>query len=167
MQDRKLSEHFLLSEFTASDTAKANKISNDPTPVHLKTLTHTAQYLCEPMRKLFNEKYGNCSIHITSGYRSEALNRKVGGVKNSQHSQGEAIDFKVKKNGKFMPYTQVYNDIKRWVKEGKLSVDQCIQECVGGITWVHCSHSAWGASRDRKQFFKYNGRNYVLDVAIK
>ena len=171
MQDRKLSEHFLLSEFLASDVAKANKILNEPTSAHLRALEHTAQYLCEPMRKLFNAKYGKCSIIITSGYRSKALNDKLKGASNSQHLKGEAIDFKVKKGSKYLPYTQVYEDIKAWVKEGKLSVDQCICECIceksGNTVWVHCSHSSWGKTRDRRQFLKYNNGKYTLDVDFK
>lgn len=31
-------------------------------------------------------------MHISSGYRCEELNRLVGGVKNSQHLTGEAVD---------------------------------------------------------------------------
>lgn len=39
-------------------------------------------------------KYGE--ITITSGFRSEQRNKEVGGVKNSYHTQGKAIDVFVK-----------------------------------------------------------------------
>ena len=53
------------------------------------------------------------------------------------------------------------------VKEKKISVDQCIQEKSGNAQWVHISHSAWGKTRDRRQFLKYNGKSYLLDTVIK
>lgn len=173
---KKLSANFTLEELTYSDTAKKYKISNLPTPIHEKTLIHTCQYLLEPLRALLNSKYKSydnkkvkyVSIRITSGYRGAALNAKVGGAKTSGHLKGEAADIEAKlvfqdNTSKILPYTDLYKDIKAWVKEGKLSVDQCIQECVGNSKWVHISHSAWGKSRDRKQFLIYDGKTYKAD----
>lgn len=171
-----LSPHFTLEELTVSDTAKKYKISNLPTPIHEKTLVHTCQYLLEPLRALLNNKYKSydnkkvkyVSIRITSGYRSAALNAKVGGVKTSQHLSGEAIDCEAKVvfqdgTSKVLPYTELYADVKAFVKAGKLSVDQCIQEKSGSAVWVHVSHSAAGKTKDRKQFLIYNGKTYKED----
>ena len=173
---KKLSEHFTLEELTYSDTAKRYGISNLPTPIHEKTLVHTCQYLLEPLRKLLNEKYKEykgkkvkgVSIRVTSGYRGPALNAKVGGVKTSQHCSGEAADLEAKlifqdNTTKVLPYTELYKDIKAWVKAGKLSVDQCICEKSGNSVWVHVSHSAAGKTRDRKQFLIYDGKTYKAD----
>lgn len=173
---KKLSEHFTLEELTYSDTAKRYGISNLPTPIHEKTLVHTCQYLLEPLRKLLNEKYKEykgkkvkgVSIRITSGYRSAALNAKIGGAKKSQHLQGEATDLEAKlifqdNSTKVLPYTELYKDIKAWVKAGKLSVDQCICEKSGNVVWVHVSHSAAGKTKDRKQFLIYDGKTYKAD----
>lgn len=177
-----LSKNFTLEELIYSDTAKAKKISNVPTEIHKKTLKHTAQYLLEPLRTLLNEKYKtycrkdvkSVVLKITSGYRSSALNKAIkGSSKTSQHLDGQAIDCKAvvifKDNSKKeLPYTELYENIKAWVKAGKLSVDQCIQErSSAGATWVHISHSASGKTKDRKQFLKYNGKTYVLDIWIK
>ena len=172
----KLSEHFDLEEMTYSDTAKRYGISNLPTPEHKKVLRHTCVYLLEPLRTLLNAKYKTyggkrvkyVSIRITSGYRGAALNAKVGGVKTSQHCTGEAADLEAKlvfEDGtkKVLPYTELYQGIKIWVKAGKLSVDQCIQECANGVKWVHISHSAWGRAKDRRQFLIYDGKTYKAD----
>ena len=172
----KLSEHFTLDELMYSDTAKKYKISNLPTPEHKKVLRHTCVYLLEPLRTLLNTKYKTyggkkvkyVSIRITSGYRGAALNAKVGGVKTSQHCTGEAADLEAKlvfedNTSKVLPYTELYQDIKIWVKAGKLSVDQLIQERSGNAVWVHISHSAWGKSKDRKQFLIYDGKTYKAD----
>lgn len=171
-----LSPHFTLEELTVSDTARKYKISNLPTPIHEKTLVHTCQYLLEPLRKLLNEKYKEykgkkvkeVSIRVTSGYRSAALNAKIGGAKKSQHLQGEAIDLEAKlifqdNTFKVLPYTELYADIKAFVKAYKLSIDQCIQEKSGPAVWVHISHSAAGKTKDRKQFLIYDGKTYKED----
>ena len=177
-----LSEHFTLEELIYSDTAKAKKISNVPTVIHKKTLKHTCEYLLEPLRALLNEKYKtyggkkvkNVSLKVTSGYRSWALNKAIpGSSKTSMHCEGSAVDCKavirfVDGTKKEIPYTELYENIKAWVKAGKLSVDQCIQERnKAGATWVHISHSASGKAKDRKQFLKYNGSTYVLDVWLR
>lgn len=172
----KLSEHFNLSEFTYSDTAIKNKVANTPSAVHKKTMAHTCQYLLEPLRTLLNEKYKTyggkkvkyVSIKITSGYRNSAVNAKVGGSGTSQHCTGEAADIEasiVFEDGtkKVLPYTELYSDIKAWVKQGKLSVDQCIEERSGSAKWVHVSHKACGKTKDRRQFMKYDGRTYKVD----
>ena len=141
MRDEQLSQHFKLSEFLKSDTAHEKALSFSrswyswyvlfsPTEVHLKTLRHTALYCLEKLRALLCHKYGECSVRITSGYRSAKLNTKVKGSKTSEHLKGQAADIEAKilKTGKIIPYTTLYEDIKGWVKEGKMSVNQCIQE---------------------------------------
>lgn len=85
----KLSEHFSLDEFTASDTAERHGIPNTPTPAHLANLKKTAAGM-EGVRALFNR-----SVVVSSGYRNPQVNAKVGGVPNSAHALGFATDFHV------------------------------------------------------------------------
>ena len=182
----KLSENFTLEEFLYSETAIAKKISNKPSAIHKKIMKHTCQYLLEPLRKLLNEKYKEykgkkvkaVSIKITSGYRSAALNAAVGGATTSGHMKGECADIEAVltyMNGvkAVLPYNELYEDIKAWVKEGKISVDQCIMERAydkatkSWYYWVHVSHNNAGKTRDRKQFLKYNKGMYSLDCVLK
>ena len=175
-----LSPNFTLEELCYSDTAKARKIDNTPTPLHKKILKHTCQYMLEKLRALLNEKYKEykgkkvkyVALKVTSGYRCEKLNTAVGGSNTSQHCKGEATDLEaqiVYTNGVrvILPYNELYEDIKTWVKAKKMSVDQCIQERSGNIVWVHCSHSNRGASCDRKQFLKYRNGMYSIDCTLK
>ena len=60
--------------------------------------------------------YLGVPISINSGYRSPSHNKKVGGVKNSQHVLGTASDLSVK--GKTPK--EVYNAIEKLIKEGKM-----------------------------------------------
>ena len=177
MQDIKLSEHFMLSEFLYSDTAKAKGIDNSPTEIHLKTIIHTANYLLEPLRVLLNKKYKKyrgtlvkfVSIKITSGYRSAKLNKAIpNSSKTSEHCIGSAVDIEARIkliDGTVcvLPFTELYKDIKGWVKSGELSVNQCIQEQSGDAKWVHVSHSPSGRSLDKKEFLIYKNRRYYKD----
>jgi putative chitinase len=85
----KLTEHFLLEEFTHSSTALAHGIPNTPTPAHLENLKNLAEQM-ERVRALFG-----AVIEITSGYRNPQINALVGGVPNSAHALGHAADFHV------------------------------------------------------------------------
>ena len=175
-----LSQNFTLEEMIYSDTAKAKKINNSPTEVHKKVLKHTCQYLLEPLRALLNAKYKTykgkkvkqVGLKVTSGYRSAALNAAIpGSSKTSQHCKGEAADLQAKiiftdGTNIILPYTELYENIKQWVKEKKLSVDQCIQEKSGSAVWVHVSHSNAGKMKDRRQFLKYLNGKYTLDVDL-
>lgn len=87
MKDQQLTPHFKLSEFTKSSTASARKIDNTPSLDVISNLQQLCIHVLEPLREYFN-----CPIIISSGYRSPALNKAVGGVANSQHMTGEACD---------------------------------------------------------------------------
>lgn len=170
----KLSQNFTLEEMIASSTAKAKGISNVPTAQHKNNLKYLCVSILEPLRALLNEKYKtynkkavkNVSIKVSSGYRSSALNKAVGGSATSAHVSGLAVDFGViinftdgtKAN---IPYTETYENVKAWVKAGKLSLDQCIQErSKNGSTWIHIGVKP---DNNRKQFMKYDGTNYKVD----
>ena len=76
----RLSPHFKLSEFLRLDKYPANI----PTMQVVANLTYGCHQLLEPARLLVGP------IIINSGFRNEAVNSKVGGVKNSQHLTGQA-----------------------------------------------------------------------------
>ncbi|WGL30896.1 peptidase [Dipodfec virus UOA04_Rod_495] len=79
--------HFKLSEFLASPTAVKHGITLSPSPDVFNSLFNLVCNVLEPAR----ERLGK-PIYITSGYRSQQLNRLVGGVSNSMHLYGRAAD---------------------------------------------------------------------------
>lgn len=83
----KLSENFSLSEFTRSATADALGIDNTPSGEVVANLTALCRDVLQPLRDAWGEP-----LHINSGYRCQALNKAVGGVKASQHTTGNACD---------------------------------------------------------------------------
>ena len=82
-----LSEHFELAEFLVSETAARRGIANDPTPEIIDNLRRLCQSVLQPLRVKLARP-----VVITSGYRSLALNRAVGGSPTSHHMQGRAAD---------------------------------------------------------------------------
>lgn len=84
-----LTPNFSLEELTVSDTARRRRISNEPTPAHLRNLRRTAALL-EEIRALFG-----VPLQVTSGYRNPQVNALVGGVPTSAHALGLAADFHV------------------------------------------------------------------------
>lgn len=131
----KLTDHFTLAEFTASDTARRLKNANAPTAAHLANLKATAQGM-EALRKLL----GGPPIRVTSGYRNPVVNRAVGGVPNSDHALGWAVDFTCAGFGDPLA-------ICRTVEASDLDYDQLIHERKpNGAWWVHISfHPGCGA----------------------
>lgn len=132
--------HFTIEELCASDTAKAKGISNKPNVQQMINLVYLAAYVLEPLRVAMGE-----SIKISSGFRSEALNKAVGGVFNSQHKKGQAADLCID------------GDIekgKRWFEYIKkhLPFDQLIWEHdKKGTYWVHVSYVFPDFGKNRRQ----------------
>lgn len=91
----RLTPNFTLAEFTASNTASRMGIDND-LPADLLANARATCEMLERIRKFLADKRGFVSgpaILITSGYRSPALNRAVGGSANSDHSRAQAADW--------------------------------------------------------------------------
>lgn len=137
-----LSKHLALAEVTRSDAAKRKGISNEPTPEHLKNFQLLAEKVFEPIREHFA-----VPIKISSGYRSAALNKAIGGASSSQHCSGEAIDIDM--DGTSITNAAIFNYIK-----DNLNFDQLIWE-FGTKTnpdWVHVSYESTG--KQRKQILR-------------
>jgi zinc D-Ala-D-Ala carboxypeptidase len=140
----KLSEHLDLSEVTRSETAKRKGISNMPTLEHLENFKKLAENIFEPIRKHFG-----VPIHISSGYRSKALNTAIGGSLTSQHCQGEAIDIDMDGSSNGVTNKMVFDYIR-----SNLNFDQLIFEfgTKDAPDWVHVSFESTG--KQRKQVLR-------------
>jgi hypothetical protein len=137
-----LSENLSLAEVIRSETAKRKGVSNMPTPEHIENFKKLAENIFQPIRKHFGKP-----IHISSGYRSDALNKAIGGSKTSQHCKGEAIDIDM--DGTAIANAQIFNYIK-----DNLNFDQLIWEfgTASNPDWVHVSYNSTG--KQRKQILK-------------
>jgi zinc D-Ala-D-Ala carboxypeptidase len=137
-----LSKNLSLAEVIRSETAKRKGISNMPTEAHIVNLKLVAEKIFQPIREHFGKP-----IHVSSGYRSKALNDAIGGSLSSQHCSGEALDLDM--DGTDITNAQVFNFIK-----DNLDFDQLIWEfgTDGNPDWVHVSYESSG--KQRKQILK-------------
>jgi hypothetical protein len=137
-----LSKNLSLAEVTRSETAKRKGVSNMPTEAHIANFKLLAEKVFQPIREHFGKP-----IHISSGYRSAALNKAIGGASSSQHCTGEAIDIDM--DGTEISNKQVFDFIKE-----HLEFDQLIWEfgTDANPDWVHVSYESTG--KQRKQVLK-------------
>ena len=136
-----LTEHFTLEEFTTSSTAKARGIDNSVSSQRIiENLRNLCEQVLEPLRS-----YANQPITISSGYRCKALNKVVGGARNSQHMTGEAADIHIPlydfkdSTGSRLTDIQLARDWMQWLTDNT-DFDQLILETVNRrIFWIHVS----------------------------
>ena len=143
----RVSKNFALSEMVKSATAERLNVDNSPSDIHLVNLTHLAIHILQPVRDEFGV------ITINSGYRSPALNAKVGGSKTSQHCNGQAADFE--------SFSTPNPDLAKWIANN-LEFDQLILEFYDGKDpnsgWVHCSYNLMGNRKKILTALKTGGK---------
>ena len=134
-----ISEHISKKEATFSATATRRGIDNTPGEYELQNMELIAEKVFEPLRK-----HVNGPIKINSFYRSEELNKAIGGSSRSQHCQGRAMD--LDDTYGYMSNADMYNYIK-----DNLDFDQMIWEfgTEENPDWVHVSYVDADSNRKR------------------
>ena len=121
----RLSAHFMLKEFLNLKKYP----ENDPSMQVVVNLTYGCHQLLEPARQIVGP------IIINSGFRNEDVNRRVGGVKNSQHLIGQAADIRPQDPAQF-------HRLVDFLKANALT-DQLLT----GSTWLHLSWNPFTSPR--------------------
>jgi uncharacterized protein YcbK (DUF882 family) len=130
----KLSQHFTLGELCK--TSARTPDGNIPSHVHIENLKRLCGWL-EMLRSEWNKRYGEGDdpIVINSGYRSEAVNKAVGGVKGSNHLTGCAADIRVAGIEQLVRYATILLDIS---DESQEDFDELLLErSPRGAYWLH------------------------------
>lgn len=133
MNNLQLTDHFTLREFLFSRTAVIKNIPNEIDRQSILNLKKLCVNILEPLRTELNSP-----IIISSGFRSERLNRAVGGSPLSQHLSGNAADIISNHHSAVELFHKII--------EMSLPYDQLILEL---NSWVHVSYTK-------------NNRNHVL-----
>lgn len=115
-----LTAHFALEELACT---QHREFDNTPPPEVVGNLRLTAARL-EQVRRALGERV----ISVSSGYRSRALNRAVGGARTSAHLTGHAVDFNCYGFGDPLAVCRV-------LAASDIAFDQLIEEG----SWVHIS----------------------------
>ena len=129
----RLSEHFTLAEMCKTRAKTADK--NIPSHVHIENLKRLCGWL-EILRDEWNRRYGEGDdpITINSGYRSEAVNKAVGGALNSNHMTGCAVDIRCLGIEQALRYAVILLDI---ADESGEDFDELLIEKSTKSIWVH------------------------------
>lgn len=133
-----LTENFTLEELTKTRHGK-----NEPTPEHIENLKLLAIKVLQPLRNAVGQ------VVVSSGYRSERVNKIVGGSSTSQHLKGEAVDIICENNR--AAFIWIANNLK---------FDQLIWEYGSdkSPSWIHVSFNRVG---NRNQILrKEHGKGY-------
>lgn len=145
-----LSPNFTLAEFTKSQAALRLKIDNTPPQQAIDAMKLLCEKVLEPTRAHFGKP-----IILSSGYRSPALNKAIGGAPTSQHAVGQAADFEI-------PGLDNY-EVAKWM-EAKLNYDQLILEMhtpgQPNSGWIHVSYRV----PYRNQELTFDGRRYLTGL---
>lgn len=123
-----LTANFSLAELTVTD----RNMPNVPNEAEVASLRSLAEMILQPLRDAVGKP-----VRVNSAFRSEAVNRAVGGTATSQHRLGQAADIHV-------PGMTSAEVAKKIVALG-LPFDQVIEEFG---SWVHVSY---GPRRRRQQ----------------
>lgn len=148
MNDKRLTPHFTLAELCASQAAVRQRLDNTPGAAECQNLVRVAQVL-EQVRALVGKP-----VAVSSGYRSLAVNKAVGGSKNSAHVRGLAADITVP--------GMTAKALAEKIRDSGIDFDQLIYEG----TWVHIGLSD---TKPRRQVLTANftaaGVNYSQGIA--
>ena len=139
-KDMKLSEHFTLGELCK--TSYHTSDGNIPSRVAIENLRNICENWLEDLRYSQNTLYGpstssgtaDIPIIISSGYRSEEVNMKCGGAKNSNHLTGCAVDIKCYGPEQMIRMAGILLDIADGTKR---EFDELILEKRGTTYWIH------------------------------
>jgi len=146
---KNISDHVSYKEATRSTTAKRLGISNEPTIEHTYNMQVLAENVFEPLRSHVGKP-----ICINSMYRSEDLNKAVGGSMTSQHCKGQAMDIDDK-------YGHATNaEMFDFIRDN-LNFDQMIWEFGDGENpdWIHVSYISEDKNRNKMlRAYKNKGR---------
>lgn len=129
---------FTIQELINSDTAKKKGIKNIPSSEQEKNLIALVDNILDPLRLAYGKP-----IIVTSGFRSNELNKAIGGSSTSQHRDGQAVDIRTVEDTK-SENKKLFDLIIKL----DLPFDQLIDE--HNFDWVHVSYSP----KNRKQILK-------------
>ena len=125
MNDIQLSQHFTVAEFC--NLKKYPK--NIPTIQQITNMAYGCHLLLEPARREVGP------IIVNSGFRNSRVNALVGGVANSQHLLGQAVDIRPKDPAQFQRLVDF------------LKTCEYTDQLLTGNGWLHISWNPFGKPR--------------------
>ena len=136
-----LSKNFTLEEMTHTDT----DLPNIPTAEEIEKLRWLAENILQPIRDALGP------VKVNSAFRSESVNKAVGGVPNSQHRLAEAADIN--------PLQATFEEAFEWIRHN-INFGQLIIEHKASARWIHVSRPRIG--KPNMQCLRYENGVYSV-----
>lgn len=143
-------KYFTIKELCYSTTATKNKIDNTPTDEIIENLSEFTNEVLDKLREVWGSP-----IKVSSGYRCEELNKKVGGSKTSSHLKGYAADL-VPMNGDIDGLVKCAIELSK-----TLNFDQIIDEYSKVAHWLHIGYKNL-KGQQRRQILVYKNGKYAI-----
>lgn len=136
--------YFSIQELCKSKRANSDGIANIPSTQQQRCIERLITCCLDPARQAFGHP-----VHVSSGFRSEALNRAIGGASNSQHCFGEAADLYSEDNSRLFKILWEQGNFDQLIWEfGDHEQPQ----------WVHVSYVDAAPRREVLRAVKQNGK---------
>ena len=129
-----------IKDLIKAGLSESDAAANQPSQEERDNLQELLEHVVNPLLSRFE------GMEITSGYRSYSVNRAAGGVPNSQHTKGQAVDLWYIADDKDVE--QSVREVYQWVIDN-LIFDQLIVY----DTFVHISYTS--GRRNRLQVLRY------------
>jgi zinc D-Ala-D-Ala carboxypeptidase len=150
-----ISKNISEKEATKSITALRLGIANTPDGTILANMKVLAEKVFQPLRQ-----WVGGPIKINSFYRSETLNKAIGGSATSQHCEGKAMD--IDDLYGYKTNMEMFNYIKE-----NLDFDQMIYEFgnESNPDWIHVSYESKEENRNRiLKAVRDKGKTIYIDI---
>lgn len=122
-----MAKYFSIGELCHSDVADKRDIPNHPNTYQRMNLEKLINNVLDPLRIKFGKP-----IYVNSGFRSESLNKAVGGAINSDHLRGMAADIT---SGDREENKVIFELVQSMGLEFRQLIDEC------NFGWVHVSYN--------------------------
>lgn len=144
-----MTKHFSFEELTHTSHADLLEANRESAKAFMKQLKYIAGTL-EEIRAILE-----VPLKVTSGFRNNALNKRVGGSATSGHTKGLCADI--------IPIGLEVHEAFQIIQSNKNkcpSLKKCIFEKVGNSIWLHVETKT--ESNQAQQFFiTTNGKTYT------
>lgn len=150
----KISSHVSWKEVTYSQTATRKGIDNTPNEQQLANIQMLCERVFEPLRE-----WVGAPIKINSCFRSEELNRAIGGANSSQHCANNGAAMDIDDTFGHQDNAEMFHYIRK-----NLTFDQLIWEFGddNNPDWVHVSYKENDNRGQVLRAIRKNGRtSYV------
>lgn len=163
---------FTIKQACMSSKAQEKNYANRPNDTELARLKETLKHV-NKIVKNFEDAYGeHYGVWIESGYRSECVNKAVGGKPYSGHRVGGAVDLKVYRKSDYKtsytydkdnPTELLMKTAAEYIIANKVTYNEFLREIKGGGYWFHLAITGNNGNKNKWTYTLGSGKKNYMD----